>query len=65
MENNFRVILAKQYKRVSDVYRETGISRSTLTNLYYERAKNPELKTLLKIADYLGITLDELLKPEK
>lgn len=64
MENNFRVILAKQRKKISDVYRETGISKSTLANLYYERSKNPELKTLLKIADYLGVTLDELLKPE-
>ena len=64
MENNFRVILAKQCKRVSDVYRATGISRNTLTNLYYERAKNLELKTLLKITDYLGVILDELLKSE-
>lgn len=64
MENNFRVILAKQRKKVSDVYRDTGIARTTLTNLYYERTKNPEAETLLKIADYLGVTLDELLKPE-
>lgn len=65
MKNNFRVILAKRRKRVSDVYRATGISRNTLTNLYYERSINPELKTLLKIADYLGVTLDELLTPEE
>lgn len=64
MENNFRVILAKQRKKVSDVYRDTGISKTTLTSLYYERTKKPELKTLLKIADYLGVTLDELFKPE-
>lgn len=64
MKNNFRVILAKQRKKVSDVYKDTGIARSTLTNLYYERSTNPELKTLLKIADYLGVTLDELFKTE-
>jgi bacteriophage CI repressor helix-turn-helix domain len=64
MKNNFRVILAKQRKKVSDVYRDTGISKTTLTNLYYERTKNPETETLLKIAEYLGVTLDELLKPE-
>ena len=64
MKNNFRVILDKQRKKVSDVYKATGISKTTLAHLYYERSTNPELKTLLKIADYLGVTLDELLKTE-
>lgn len=64
MKNNFRVILAKQRKKVVDVYEATGISKTTLTSLYYERTKNPEAETLLKIADYLGVTIDELLKPE-
>lgn len=64
MKNNFRTLLAKRRKKVSDVYEATGISKSTLTDLYYERAKNPRVKTLLKIADYLGVTLDELLIPK-
>lgn len=64
MQNNFRVLLAKQRKKVLDVYKATGISKSTPTALYYERTKNPEAETLLKIADYLGVTLDELLTPE-
>lgn len=60
-----RVILAKKRLKVADVARETGLSKSTLTALYYERTKNPEAETLLKIADYLGVTLDELLIPEE
>jgi len=60
-----RVILAKKRLKVADVARETGLSKSTLTALYYERTKNPEVETLLKIADYLGVTLDELLIPEE
>ena len=60
-----RVILAKKRLKVADVARETGLSKSTLTALYYERTKNPEAETLLKIADYLGVTLDELLTPEE
>ena len=51
--------------KVADVARKTGLSKSTLTALYYERTKNPEAETLLKIADYLGVTLDELLTPEE
>ena len=64
MKNNLRVILAKQRKKVSDVAKATGISKTTLTSLYYERTKNPETATLLKIADYLGVTIDELLNAE-
>ncbi|HHT7816393.1 TPA: helix-turn-helix domain-containing protein [Streptococcus suis] len=65
MENNFRVLLAKQRKKVSDVHEATGISKSTLIGLYYERTKNPETETLLKVANYLGVTIDELLTPEE
>lgn len=65
MENNFRVLLAKQRKKVSDVHKATGIAKSTLIALYYERTKNPEAETLLKIANYLGVTIDELLTPEE
>jgi len=65
LKNNMRVILAKKRLKVADVARKTGLSKSTLTALYYERTKNPEAETLLKIADYLGVTLDELLTPEE
>lgn len=64
MKNNLRIILAKQRKKVSDVHEATGISKSTLTALYYERAKNPSLDTLKKVSSYLGVTLDELLTQE-
>ena len=61
MKNNMRVILAKKRLKVADVARETGLSKSTLTALYYERAKNPSLDTLKKVSSYLGVTLDEFL----
>lgn len=56
-----RVILAKKRLKVADVARETRLSKSTLTALYYERAKNPSLDTLKKVSSYLGVTLDEFL----
>jgi bacteriophage CI repressor helix-turn-helix domain len=61
MKNNFRVILAKQRKKTSEVAEATGISKSTLIALYYERAKSPTLDTLIKVSNYLGVTIDELL----
>ena len=59
-----RVILAKKRLKVADVARETGLSKSTLTALYYERTKRPDIENLLKIANYLGVSIDELLTPE-
>lgn len=61
MKNNLRVILATQRKTVAEVHEATGLSKYTLTQLFYERTKNPELQTLLKIANYLNVTVDELL----
>lgn len=65
MKNNFRVLLAKKRLNVSDVAEATGISKSTLIALYYERTKRPDIETLTKVANYLGVTIDELLTPEE
>lgn len=63
MENCFRVLLAKQGKKVVDVHKATGLSKSTLTGLYYGRLESPKITTVRKIADYLGVTMDELMAP--
>ena len=65
MKNNMRVLLAKRREKVSDVAKMTGLSKSTLTALYYERAKSPTIDALQRVADYLGVTIDELLTPEE
>lgn len=65
MENNFRVVLAEKRKTVADVHQATGLSKYTLTQLYYERTKNPELQTLIKVADYLQVTVNDLLVNQK
>lgn len=65
MRNNFRVILAKKRKTVAELSKDTGISKTTLTNLYYERTKNPDSQTLLKLSKSLGVTIDELLNVEE
>ncbi|WP_277280104.1 helix-turn-helix domain-containing protein [Streptococcus hyointestinalis] len=65
MKNNFRVLLAKKRQKVSDVHKATGISKSSLISLYYERTKHPDIIMLQKVAGYLNVTLDELLTVEK
>lgn len=61
VKNNFSIILATQHKKIADIHNATGISKYTLTQLYYQRVKNPQTETVTKIADYLGCSLDELL----
>ena len=65
MKNNFRVLLAKQRKKVSDVHKATSIAKSTLTALYYERTKRPDITTLQKVANFLNVTIDELMNVEE
>ncbi|WP_081776183.1 helix-turn-helix domain-containing protein [Companilactobacillus nodensis] len=62
LENNFSTILGSRLLRVTDVYKATGISRSTLTNLYYRRTKTIRISTLTKICDYLDIPLSSLIE---
>ncbi|MEY8463318.1 helix-turn-helix domain-containing protein [Streptococcus merionis] len=65
MKNQMRVLLAKQRKKIVDVAEGTGLSKSTLTAIYYERTKRPGIDTLQKIANYLDVTIDELLRVEE
>lgn len=65
MKNNMRVLLAKRREKVSHVAEATGISKSALTALYYERTKSPDIETLQKVSDYLGVTIDEFLNVEE
>ena len=61
MKNNLRVMLALKKKKVSDVSRATGISMPTLLGLYHERTKEPNVTTLMTIANYLGVSIDDLM----
>nr|WP_242703889.1 helix-turn-helix transcriptional regulator [Enterococcus sp. 669A] len=67
VKNNLSKLLGERLIKVSDVYRETGISKTTLTNLYYQRSTNVQLETLQKICDFLQVPLSELIEylPEK
>lgn len=60
-KNNFSRILGERLISVTQVSEETGISRSTLTSLYYKKTMSVRLDTLLKICDVLGVELIELI----
>lgn len=61
MNNNFKNILESRYWTIATVQEHTGISRSTLTSIYYQRAKGIQFDTLKKICHFLGITPNDLL----
>lgn len=54
MVNKFSVVLAERLLKITQVSRDTGISRTTLTNLYYRRAEAVSLEVLDKLCKYLG-----------
>ena len=59
---HFARLLGERKLKISDVARDTGINRGTLTRLYYETAERVEIDVLDKLCDYFGIDLPELLE---
>lgn len=58
---HFARLLGERKLKISDVARDTGINRGTLTRLYYETAERLELEVLDKLCDFFGIELHELI----
>lgn len=59
---HFARLLGERKLKISDVARDTGINRGTLTRLYYETAERVELEVLDKLCEYLGVDLPDLLE---
>lgn len=53
-------ILGKKKLKIADVVRDTGITRPTLTSLYYEKGKGINFDTLDKLCKCLSVTPGEL-----
>ena len=62
--NKFSVVLAEKLLKISTVARDTGISRTTLTNLYYRRTESVSLDVLDKLCRYLGCSVEDIFKFE-
>lgn len=55
-------LLGERKLKISDVVRDTGINRGTLTRLYHETAQRVELKDLEAICLYLNCQVGDLLE---
>lgn len=60
--NKFSVLLAQRLLKISVLAKATGISRVTLTNLYYRRTKQIDLETLDKLCCYLQCGVGDILE---
>lgn len=55
-------LMGERRLKIADVARDTGISRSALTRLYYEQVERLDLDTLETLCRYLQVDLSEMLE---
>lgn len=63
--NRFSELLGKRRLSISDVHRLTGISRTTLTNLYYAKSEAISLSVLEKLCVGLNCSVTDIFSMEK
>lgn len=56
----FRRLMYEKNVIVADVIRGSGVTRQTL--LTWKKGKEPQLRTLRKIAEYFGVPVTEFIK---
>lgn len=62
MRIHFARLLGEHKKKITDVARDTGINRGTLTRLYHETAERVDLEVLQQLCDYFDCEVDVLLE---
>lgn len=55
-------LMGERRLKISDVARDTGINRGTLTRLYHETAERVELDVLAALCVYLNCSISDLLE---
>ena len=55
-------LMGERRLRIADLVRETGLSRSALTRLYYEDVDRLDLDALEKLCRYLGVDIADMLE---
>ncbi|MDU7066727.1 MAG: helix-turn-helix transcriptional regulator [Clostridium perfringens] len=65
INNKFSMLLGKKLIKISEISRETGISRTTLTSLYYKKSTKISFDVLDKLCDYLECSINDIIEFEK
>lgn len=60
-KNNLSTLLGTKRIRISDVARDTKISRTTLTALYYDKGEAVSFRVLETLCNYLNCEVGDIL----
>lgn len=63
--NNFSMLCGKNRATITDISKATGISRTTLTSIYYDRAKSITFEVLDKLCIYFNCSLNDIIEYKK
>lgn len=58
--NNFHNIISQKKLKISKISKDTGISRTTLTDLYYNRKTGITFSVIEKLCNYLNCNIDDI-----
>ena len=64
MRSVLHIQMAKRRVSITQVSKDTGISRTTLTALYHDKAVGIQFKTLNVLCNYLNCKPNDLFVPE-
>lgn len=59
------MIMAERMIRVGELSEQTGISRNTISAMYYDKSKMIKFSTLSKLCEVLMVLPDDLLRYTK
>lgn len=62
INNNLSAILGERRLKISKLSEDTGISRSTLTNLYYQKTTSISFNVLDQLCKYFNCSVNDLIK---
>lgn len=65
IHNNFSRLVGERLLKISKISEDTGISRTTLTNLYYRRCNAISFEVLDKLCTYLKCGIEEIVEYKK
>lgn len=64
MKSKLAVLMAERGLKIADLYRDTGISKTTLMQIANNTGKGIQYRTLEKLLDYFDVPIDCLLDVE-
>ena len=65
IDNTLAIRMAERLENITTVCKNTGISRTTLTNIYHKRCKSITNDTLETLCDYFDCDIGDLLLIKK